>query len=379
LSWVFDGHLDLAMNALAYERDQALPVAALRAREAGGVADGRGVCSCSLDAMRRGGVRVCLATLLARAKPWVDPGRALGRMGDWPSPDMAHAVAAGYLAYYDLLARRGQIVLLRSREALAAHVQRCAVAEAAGQAGPGVGVIVTMEGADAITHPDELGWWHARGLRALMLAHFGKSHYAHGTPSTEPSNTHDVDGPLTDLGRTLLQRMAELGMPLDLTHLSDQGFADAAERFDGAIYASHSSCRALVPANDHVHPHRMLTDAQIATIAQRGGVVGLPMFNAFLKAGYTEAGPKEAVTFAHVADHIDHICQLTGGAAHVAIGSDADGGFGAEHMPADLDTVADMLRLGDVLTGRGYGPGDVGLILHGNWLNFFSTSLPSGA
>jgi len=378
LSWVFDGHLDLAMNALVYERDQSASVAALREREAGGVQDDRGRCSCSLPEMQRGRVRVCVATILARAKPWVDAGRAIRRGGDWPLADMAHAVATGQLAYYDLLARRGDIVPIRDRAALAAHVQRCAVADAAGDAdAQPPGVIVTMEGTDAITHPDELDWWHARGLRTLMLAHFGKSHYAHGTPSTDPANTHDVDGPLTDFGRALLEKMQALAMPLDLSHLSDQSFAEATRRFDGPIYASHSSCRALVPSNDHVHPHRMLTDDQVRAIAARGGVVGLPMFNAFLKAGYTEDSPKDTVTFADVADHIDHICQLAGSAEHVATGSDADGGFGVEHKPAEMDTVADLQRLGDTLAGRGYSPGDLGLILHGNWLNFFSRTLPA--
>lgn len=372
MNWVFDGHLDLASNALVYERDQVRPVAALRAREAAGVRDDRGLCSCSLHELRRGGVRLCVATVLARAKPWIDAGRAIGRGGDWPSQDMAHAVVSGQMAYYELLERRGQIALIRNRADLAAHLDLWRVSPDDAV----VGLIVTMEGADAITDPDELALWHGRGLRTLMLAHFGKSHYAHGTPSTDPSKAHDVDGPLGDRCGALFDRMTGLGMPLDLSHLSDRSFAEAVERFSGAVYASHSSCRAIVSGGGDVHPMRMLDDGQVRTVVRRGGVVGLPMFNAFVKQGDRPDSDPDAVSFGDVAEHVDHVCQLAGGAGHVAIGSDCDGGFGAEHMPRELDTVADLARLGDALTARGYDDGDVAAVLHGNWTRFFMEHLP---
>ncbi len=384
MTWVFDGHLDLAMNALDYERDQTLPVSLLREREAGGVKDGRGLCSCSLDSLRRGQVRVCVATVLARAKPWIDAGRAIKRGGDWPSRDMAHAIVAGQLAYYELLDRRGSITLLRDRGALESHLERwsCTVDKADHAKHhdplPPVGVILTMEGADAITAPGELDWWHARGVRTLMLSHFGKSHYAHGTPSTDPANTHDVDGPLTEDGRALLDRMMSLGMPLDMSHLSDRSFAEAADHFGGVLYASHSSCRSLVAANEHVHPMRMLSDEQVRVIVARGGVVGVPMFNAFLMAGYEESTEPDTVTLAHVADHIDHLCQLAGSASHVAIGSDMDGGFGAEHTPREVDTAADLRLLAGVLSARGYSDDAIDSILHGNWCRFYADQLPAG-
>ncbi len=377
--WVFDGHLDLAMNALVYERDQTAAHAGLRQREAPGVQDDRGICMVSLPEMRRGGVRLCVATILARAKPWIDPCRDIKRSsGDWPRPDMAHAMCHGQLAYYRLLERRGHITVLTDRETLADHLDLWA--ESPDDAP--IGVILTMEGADGITEPEELDAWHAAGLRTLMLSHFGKSHYAHGTPSTDSGNTHDVDGPLTDFGRALLERMLALRMPLDLSHLSDQSFAEAVERFSGGggtggvIYASHSSCRTIVPCNDHVHPMRMLSDEQIKRIIAADGIVGVPIFNAFLEPGYQRDTDPDSVTIDRLVDHVDHICQLSGDAQHVAIGSDADGGFGAEHTPAGLDTIADFGRIADTLARRGYGDAQVAAVMHGNWMRFFGRALP---
>ena len=73
----------------------------------------------------------------------------------------------------------------------------------------------------------------------------------------------------------------------------------------------------------------------------------------------------------HVVDHIDHVCQLAGNARHAAIGTDLDGGFGREQSPADLDSIADLQRLPDLLRSRGYDDEAVAGILHGNWLRFF--------
>jgi membrane dipeptidase len=77
------------------------------------------------------------------------------------------------------------------------------------------------------------------------------------------------------------------------------------------------------------------------------------------------------VTLNTVVDHIDRVCQLAGNARHAGIGSDLDGGFGREQSPADLDTIADLQRLPDLLRARGYSAADVEGIMHKNWLRFF--------
>ncbi|MEO0475886.1 MAG: membrane dipeptidase [Planctomycetota bacterium] len=364
---LFDAHLDMAMNALDHERDQTLPVAALRDREQAGVPDDRGITTVSLDELRQGGCGVVLSTVIARAKPWVTSDRP-GQHGDidWPDPSMAYGVAMGQLAYYKLLESQGALRLIMSAGSLKQHLAEW---DKAPDQVP-VGMIVTMEGADPIVEPEQLYHWYEAGVRTLMLAHFGKSNYAHGTPTSNADNPYDIDGPLTDFGRALLPIMHELGMPLDLTHTADQTFAESAERFEGRIYSSHTACRALaeMPRNH--------TDVQLQQIIERDGVIGLPLFNHFLDATYEEDSPKESVTYTKVADHIDHICQLAGNSQHVAIGSDADGGFGREHMPAELDTHRDIAKLGEVLAKRGYSDDDIAGILADNWVRFFMQTLP---
>lgn len=358
----------MSMNALDHERDQTLPVSALRERESVGVPDDRGTATVSLDELRQGGCGVVLSTVIARAKPWVTADRT-GQHGDidWPDPSMAYGVAMGQLAYYRLLEARGHLRVLEDAGSLKRHL-------AEWQSSPDktpVGMIITMEGADPIAEPELLYHWHEEGLRTLMLAHFGKSHYAHGTPTSSDDNPHDIDGPLTDMGRALLPIMHELSMPLDLTHTADQTFAEAADLFEGRIYSSHTACRALaeMPRNH--------TDAQLKQIIDRDGVIGLPLFNHFLDASYREDSPKEMVSYETVVRHIDHICQLAGNTEQVGIGSDADGGFGKEHMPAELDTHRDILKLADALSQDDFTDEDIAAILYGNWSRFFSETLPS--
>jgi membrane dipeptidase len=69
-------------------------------------------------------------------------------------------------------------------------------------------------------------------------------------------------------------------------------------------------------------------------------------------------------------DHMDHICQLAGNANHIAIGSDLDGAFGREQAPYDLESIADMGKIPDLLGKRGYIKGDIERVMHGNWLRF---------
>ena len=90
------------------------------------------------------------------------------------------------------------------------------------------GLIVAMEGADPIVDPSQVGSWWEDGLRSVMLSHFGKSQYAHGTGSS---------GPLTPEGRQLLREFDQIGMILDVSHLSDQSFYEALEQFSGPVMA----------------------------------------------------------------------------------------------------------------------------------------------
>jgi membrane dipeptidase len=74
---------------------------------------------------------------------------------------------------------------------------------------------------------------------------------------------------------------------------------------------------------------------------------------------------------------IDQVCQITGSADHVGIGSDFDGGFGVERAPAEIDTVADLGLIGSALKERGYSDADAEKIMSGNWLRILRQGLPA--
>jgi len=69
-------------------------------------------------------------------------------------------------------------------------------------------------------------------------------------------------------------------------------------------------------------------------------------------------------------DNIDHICQLAGNTDHVGIGTDLDGAFGKEQSPYDLDTIADLQKIPDLLTKRGYTSTDIEKIMNQNFIDF---------
>jgi membrane dipeptidase len=117
-----------------------------------------------------------------------------------------------------------------------------------------------------------------------------------------------------------------------------------------------------------------LTDGQIKRLIARGAVIGTALDCWMLFPGWVrgQTTPKAAgVNLEAMVDHIDRVCQLAGNARHAAIGTDLDGGFGREQSPLDLDTIADLQRLPDLLRRRGYREDAIEGILYGNWVRFF--------
>lgn len=343
---IFDAHLDLAWSALGWNRDLNQTTTQNRAAEADMKERGRGANTVGFPEMRQGRIGLALVTLLARANP---RGRTIL---DFRTQEVASAVAQGHLAYYRILERRGVCRMIRDWPQL----EKAFTEWNSGRADAPFGWVLSMEGADPIVSPNDVGWWwEEAGLRAVGLAHYGPSAYAHGTGS---------EGGLTEAGREILSQMEQVGMVLDLTHLSDQSFWEAAERFHGPVLASHNNCRSLTPGV------RQFSDDQIRLLIERDAVIGAPMDAWMMVPGWTIEGKVHAM-LEDAVRHMDHICQLAGDARHIAIGSDLDGGFGGEQTPKDLDTIADLNKLVPLLVHHGFSQTDLDGIFHDNWLRLF--------
>jgi len=180
-----------------------------------------------------------------------------------------------------------------------------------------------------------------------------------------------MPGPLTAIGRDLMREMNGTNLIIDVSHMTDEGFFEALESFRGTVIASHSNCRALVPTD------RQLSDEMIRALVSREAVIGVVFYNAFLLHGWSNSGigAKSEVTLSHVVKHIQHICSIAGDTSHVAVGSDLDGGFGCESVPAEIDPVADLRQLGAALSEAGFSDGEVENVMQKNWLRILEHGL----
>ena len=352
---IIDAHLDLSMNALQGNRDLLRSAYTIRTQEAGMPGKGQG--TVAYPEMRQGRIALSFVTLFARST-----GRPAPHF-DFASPAQSYGIAQGQLAYYRALERMGYVRIITNNENLDSHIStwRTWESKMTGDASdydnaPPLGFVISMEGADPILTPTQLEAWVDSGLRLIGLTHYGPGRYAGGT-GTEIG--------LTELGPPLLAEMERLGVILDLTHSSDQVFWQSLEHYNGLVLASHNNCRALVPHQ------RQFSDAQLRAIFERDGVIGAAFDAWMLHPGWvTGKTPHESVTLNTVVDHIDYICQLAGNSRHAAIGTDLDGGYGREQSPSDLDTIADLQKIPDLLEVRGYSADDIAAIMHGNWLRF---------
>ena len=346
---VVDAHLDLAYNAADVGRDLTLTAAELRAREA---RDGEQV-TATLPELRRGGVAVVLGTIFATPADR-DLGPAVAMEEDEPdvpryrTPEEAEAIGLRQLAVYEGWAASGLVRLLRSRAELAEHLARW-------RDDGVVGVVVLMEGADPVRSPEALAAWAARGLRVLGPA-WATTRYAAGT---------DAPGPLTALGRELIAAANQLGVAIDLSHLALDAAREAVELAD-RVAATHVHPRALAPTDRH------LPDDVLAAVAARDGVVGLTLFNQFLEPEWERGSPRRVTVAGQWAAHAAHLAGVVGW-DRVGIGSDLDGGVGLEETPEEIDTVADLRRLGDAVPAAARAG-----VLGGNWLRWLQATLPAG-
>ncbi len=230
-----------------------------------------------------------------------------------------------------------------------------------------VGLVGLLEGAEGLRSYDDLELYHERGIR-LIGPVWGGGRWCAGTQSK------DIKDALTDDGKTLLNKMSEIGMVLDISHMKNHSAMDALDYYDGITAASHANCSALMPDFPF---ERHLNDETIRMLIGHDGVMGVIPFNFFLDPNWKYEGEasRKAVTLDKLADHIDHICQLAGNSLHAAIGTDFDGNFGYPEIPFEMNDIADLPKLEDVLMKRGFSRTDVENVFCRNWQRILERAL----
>jgi len=326
---IVDGHLDLAYLA---ERGVDLRSPTNDPAKA----------CVNLPALAAGGVRLALATIFTES---IDEARDPDAWEYRGIADVEGARRAGMrqLARYHELERDGKIRIVRRRGDL----------EPLDDAGP-LRVVILIEGADPVADADDLAHWVEGGVRLAALAWAKGSRFSGGNAAP---------GPLTRAGRELLASMASLGVVLDCSHLSDESFDEALDRFPGRVVASHSNCRALLEPSE-----RHLRDDQIRRLADRDGVIGLNLYGRFLASG-------RAATIDDAVRHATRLRDLAG-ATRVGLGSDFDGGFTPMECPEGLRRPEDLRALGAALRAAGFREDEIRSFASESWLRLLRHALP---
>lgn len=327
-----DGHLDLAYLAVnGRDMRASVPDDAPH--------------SLSLASLREGDIRVALGTIFTELG--TDP--ANDRAGYLGSDDVEGAHRAGLLqlGWYESMERNGDIAIVRTRRDLA---------RAASGDGP-PGVVILMECADPIRTPDEVAWWHARGLRVVGMSWGHGSRYSGGNARA---------GGLTDVGRRFVEALDACGILHDASHLSRAAFDELLAATDARVIASHSNAQALLE-----HSERHITDAQIVAIRERDGWIGLNLYGRFL-------AKDRPATIADGVAHTMHVARLAG-ADRVGLGSDLDGGFGREAYPVEIRSTRHYPKLLAALDAAGFTAlgGTHEGFAHANLMRVLEASLPA--
>lgn len=317
----FDAHLDLAYLAL-HGRAMHVPLSDVRMTEP--------VAALTIPNLTAAGVSEILATVFVQPK---DDGQPDAK-GPWYFQNSAEAHQAA-VAQLDIYDRWFEMGLLQSSR----HVDSASRSPMAW---------LLMEGCDAIRDMGDLDYFHHRGVDAISLTWIHANRWAAG---------NEARGGLSDDGRKLLDRAAELGIILDVSHLSEEAFFDVLDVYPGQIIASHSNARSLLPLP--LQSERNLTDDQIRRLAEVGGVIGINLYSRFLASG--------RAVMADVIQHIKHIAAVTGSMKHVGLGSDMDGGFDCTSLPVQLESHTDLNRLADAMAQTGFSDDDIVRFSSANW------------
>ncbi len=217
-----------------------------------------------------------------------------------------------------------------------------------------IAAVMHMEGAEAIDESlDALEVFYAAGLRSLGPVWSRPNIFGHGVPFRFPS-TGDTGPGLTSHGKALVKRCGEMGIAIDLSHITEAGFWDVAKISDKPLIASHSNPFALCQSS------RNLSDKQLDAIAERGGLVGLNFATCFLNA---DGQATTTTSFDTILRHLDYLMQKLG-EDHVGFGSDFDGA----EMPDVIGDVAGLPNLIAAMRKHGYDDNIMQKLTHQNWI-----------
>jgi len=362
MTYIIDAHEDIASSALTFKRDYRQSALVIRKSEIGTPYPiwNEGEATLGWPEYQTGKVAVIFATLFAT--PFAYKG------GDWDvmayrNPKEAAQVWQDQLDYYSRLCNESpeKFKIILNQKDLAA------VLEPWEQGTPGdhpVGLVLSFEGVEGLREPAELEEYYAKGVRLVGPVWAG-TRYCGGS-----NEERDFDKE----GFELMEVMASLGIPLDISHMREKAALTALDRFEGTIFASHANARSMIKGSTL---ERHLSDLTIRRLQERGGVAGVVPFSKFLVPDWTPATPRETVTIKQVAAQIDYYCQLSGNSRHVGIGSDFDGRYGSPNMPIEMETIADVQKLEPVLTEMGYTAEDRQNIFHNNWKKILEMVLPA--
>jgi len=213
-----------------------------------------------------------------------------------------------------------------------------------------IAAILSIEGGEALE--GDLGVLrvlYRLGVRLLTLTWNQRNQIADGIGESRTGSG------LTEFGLKVIDEMNDLGMLIDVSHLSETGFWDVIKRSKTPIIASHSNCYALC---SHL---RNLKDEQIKALTDKDGVIGVTFVPNFLTQEKRKTTVKDVVT------HIDYLVEKAG-IDYVGLGSDFDGTGG---LPLGLGGVDKIPNITMELLNRGYKEGEIEKILGGNFLRVF--------
>lgn len=205
--------------------------------------------------------------------------------------------------------------------------------------------ILTIEGPAGFGFdPELLEDLYKVGFRMSTLGHNEKN------PLT---GSHKTGGGLSELGREYVKEAQRLGMIVDVSHISDEGFWDIMDITQAPIVASHSNSRAVCGVS------RNLTDEMFTEICKTGGVAGINLFTEFVG---------ENPDLDSVCDHVFHFMELDPSGKHIALGGDLDG---FDTFPRDFNGIQDYPKLAERLLTRGLSEDTVFDIFWNNALEVF--------